>query len=142
MCVSEPDVPVIVTAFAPVVAVLLAVKVTVVPEVELVGLNDAVTPLGRPEAEKLTLLLKPFVPVTVIELEPLLPCATVRLDGEAASEKSAVPVEPPASAVISAAPFGLPQPVTRSNPATALKPVPLPALGLLLPLVMSWKSLL
>jgi hypothetical protein len=140
--VSEPDVPVIVTAFAPVVAVLLAVKVTVLPVVELAGLKLAVTPVGRPDAEKLTLPLKPFVGETVIELEPLLPCATVRLLGEADSEKSAVPVEPPASAVISAAPFGLPQPVTRSNPATALKPEPLPSLGLLLPLVTSWKSLL
>ena len=85
-----------------------------VPVVELVGLNAAVTPLGRPDAEKLTLPLKPFTSLTETELEPLLPCATVKLLGEADSEKSAVPDEPPASAVISATPFGLPQPVTRS----------------------------
>lgn len=138
---SEPDVPVIVTDFVPVVAALLAVKVTVLPVVELVGLNDAVTPVGRPDAEKLTLPLNPFVGETEIELEPLLPCATVKLLGDAESEKSAVPVEPPASAVTRAAPFGLPQPVTRSKPVPALKPEPLPALGLLLPLVTSWKSL-
>ena len=114
VCVSEPDVPVIVTAFAPVVAVLLAVNVTVLEVVALAGLNDAVTPVGRPEADNATLLLKPFVGEMVIVLEPLEPCATVKLLGEADSEKSAVPVEPPASAVTNAAPFGLPQPVTRS----------------------------
>ena len=66
------EVPVIVTALAPVVAVALAVNVTVVPVAELVGLNDAVTPLGRPDAEKLTLPLKPFVSVTLTELDALL----------------------------------------------------------------------
>ena len=141
VCESEPDVPVIVTAFAPVVAVLLAVKVTVLDVVALAGLNDAVTPLGRPDADNATLPLNPFVGAIVIVLAPFEPCATVKLLGEADSEKSAVPVEPPASAAIKAAPFGLPQPVTRSYPVVALKPDPEPAVGLLLPLVMSWKSL-
>ena len=41
-----PDIPVIVTVVGPpVVAVLLAVSVSVLPE------NDAVTPLGKPDAE-------------------------------------------------------------------------------------------
>jgi hypothetical protein len=35
--------------------------------------NDAVTPLGRPEAAKLTLLVKPPVGFTVIVLGTLLP---------------------------------------------------------------------
>lgn len=44
--VKEPDIPVIVTVVGPpVVAVLLAVSVRVLPE------NDAVTPLGKPDAE-------------------------------------------------------------------------------------------
>jgi hypothetical protein len=46
-------------------------------------LNTAVTPLGSPEADKLTPLLKPFDRVIVIVLVPLLPCVIVTLLGEA-----------------------------------------------------------
>jgi hypothetical protein len=62
-----------VTVAVPVVAVLLAVKVTVLLVVVLPGLKEAVTPLGRPEADKLTLPVKPFVGLTVMVLLPLLP---------------------------------------------------------------------
>jgi hypothetical protein len=58
--VKLPEVPVMVTVTVPVVAVLLAVSVNVLVPVVLLGLNDAVTPLGRPDADKLTLPLKPF----------------------------------------------------------------------------------
>jgi len=81
--VKLPDEPVTVTVTVPVVAVLLAVKVSVLLLAVLVGLNVAVTPLGRPEADKLTLLLKPFTGVTVIVLAPLVPWTTVMLPGEA-----------------------------------------------------------
>jgi len=81
--VKPPDVPVTVTVTGPVVAVLLAVKVSVLVPAVLLGLNDAVTPLGRPDADKLTLLLKPFSGVTVMVLAPLVPCTTVKLLGEA-----------------------------------------------------------
>ena len=91
VCVRLPDVPVTVTVDVPVVAVLFAVRVNVLELVELVGLNDAVTPLGRPEAEKLTVLVKPLDGFTVMVLIPLLPCVTVRLDGEADKLKSAAP---------------------------------------------------
>src|SRR5215469_8509728 len=73
----------------PTAAVLLAVSVNVLVLAVLLGLNEAVTPLGNPEADKLTLPLKPFTGLTVMVLVPLLPCATVRLFGEADSEKSA-----------------------------------------------------
>jgi hypothetical protein len=77
-----------VTAAVPVVAALLAVSVNVLLLgvlllAVLLGLNDAVTPLGRPDADKLTLLLKPFCGVTVIVLAPLVPCVIVKLLGEA-----------------------------------------------------------
>jgi len=49
-----------VTVASPVVAVPLAVSVNVLAPVVLLGLNDAVTPAGNPEADKLTLPLKPF----------------------------------------------------------------------------------
>lgn len=75
--------PVIVTAAVPVVAVILAVKVSVLfAEVGLV-LNAAVTPLGRPEADKLTLLLKLLCGLTVMVLVPFAPWTTLRLLGEA-----------------------------------------------------------
>jgi len=84
--VKLPDEPVTVTVTVPVVAVLLAVSVNVLPLAVLLGLNDAVTPLGRPEADKLTLLLKPFSGVTVMVLVPLVPWTTLRLLGEEESE--------------------------------------------------------
>ena len=74
-----------VTVAVPVVAALLAVSVSVLVPVVLAGLKDAVTPLGRPEADKLTLPVKPLVGCTVIVLVPLPPCATVTLVGEAES---------------------------------------------------------
>ena len=71
--VKLPETPVMVTVTVPGVAVPLAVSVNVLVPVVLLGLNAAVTPLGRPEADKLTLLLKPFCGVTVIVLVPLAP---------------------------------------------------------------------
>jgi len=47
-----------------------------------------VTPLGTPAAVNVTALLKPFDGVTVIVLEPLAPCATARLVGDAERLKS------------------------------------------------------
>src|SRR5581483_7076898 len=88
VCVRLPLVPVTVTVAVPVVAVLLAVRVSVLVVVVLAGLNDAVTPLGNPEADRLTLLLKPLTGVTVMVLVPFAPCRIVRLPGEADSEKS------------------------------------------------------
>jgi hypothetical protein len=82
--VKLPDVPVTVIETVPVVAVVLAVSVSVVEEVAGFGLNEAVTPLGSPEAEKLTSPVKPFWGVMVIVLVPLLPWVMLRLVGDAA----------------------------------------------------------
>ena len=75
VCVKAPEVPVTVTVVGPpTVAVPLAVSVKTLEVVELVGLNDAVTPVGNVEVtEKATLPEKPFVGFTVIVLVPLLP---------------------------------------------------------------------
>ncbi len=76
---SEPEIPVIVTVAAPVVAVAEAVRVSVEVTVPfaagVTGLveNAAVTPLGRPEALRVVAELKPPVLVMVIVLAPLLP---------------------------------------------------------------------
>jgi hypothetical protein len=74
-----------VTVTVPVAAVLLAASVNVLVLAVLLGLNDAVTPLGRPDADKLTLLLKPFCGVTVMVLVLLVPCVIVKLLGDAES---------------------------------------------------------
>jgi hypothetical protein len=81
--VKLPDVPVMVTEAVPVVAVLLAVNVNVLLLAVLLGLKEAVTPLGTPDADKLTLPLKPFCGVTVMVLVPALPCVIVKLLGDA-----------------------------------------------------------
>jgi hypothetical protein len=86
-----PDVPVMVTELVPVVAELLAAKVTVLELVELVGLNEAVTPLGNPDAAKVTLLSKLPESVTVIVSVAVLPWITDRVDAEGAIEKPLVP---------------------------------------------------
>ncbi len=70
VCVKLPDTPVTVTVAVPVVAVALAVSVSVLVLVAGLGVNAAVTPLGRPDAERVTLPLKPFAGVMVIALVP------------------------------------------------------------------------
>src|SRR5581483_3995386 len=98
--VSDPDVPVTVMVLAPVAAVLLAVKVRTL--VDVVGLvpNEAVTPLGSVEVDSVTDPPKPPDGVTVIVLLPLEPCVTVKLAGEAESEKLGVDVEPTVSEMV------------------------------------------
>ena len=100
LCDSEPDVPVIVTVLVPAAAVALAVSVSVLVDVVLAGLNAAVTPLGRPDADNATLPLKPFTLPTVTVLVPLALCATLNVDGDADSEKSAVAVVEIVSAIV------------------------------------------
>lgn len=73
----------IVTVEVPVAVVAPTISIKELVVVAEAGLNEAVTPLGSPDADKLTLPLKPFSGATVIVLEPLVPCATVRLFGDA-----------------------------------------------------------
>jgi hypothetical protein len=112
VAVRLPEVPVIVTVADSVVAVLLAVSVsTLVPVVGFVP-NAAVTPLGRPDAARVTLPVNPPTSVTVMVLVPLPPCVIVRLLGE--SERVKLGVEDPARRFIRPVVFGLPHPVHRS----------------------------
>jgi hypothetical protein len=100
--VREPDVPEIVSGAIPVVAVAEAVKVSTLAVVAGFGLKSAVTPLGSPKAERVTLPEKPFCGVIVIVLVPLLPWFMVTLFGLAESVK-----------------FGAAPDVTKSTPSTA-----------------------
>lgn len=82
-----PDVPVMVTVAVPVAAVELVLRVKVLVEVAGFVPKLAVTPAGRPEADRLTLPVNPPAGVTVIVLFPLPPCVSVRLEGDADNEK-------------------------------------------------------
>lgn len=77
MLVKPSEEPVTVTATVPVAAVALADSVRELVVVVLPGLNEAVTPVGRPEADRLMVPLKPPCRATVIVLVPLEPCGTV-----------------------------------------------------------------
>ncbi len=68
-----PEVPVMVTVEFPVVAVLLAVSVSTLELVDDAGLNEAVTPLGSPEAANDTEPLNGLTSVTVMLSVPLAP---------------------------------------------------------------------
>jgi hypothetical protein len=83
--VRLPLTPLMVTVKVPVAALVPAVNVKVLALVVLTGLKDAVTPLGRPEADRLTAPVKPFEGVTAMLLVPWLPCAMLRTFGEAES---------------------------------------------------------
>jgi hypothetical protein len=88
---NVPDFPVMVTVLVPVVAVLLAVNVSVLlPVVVGFGLNAAVTPLPRPLADKVTLPLNPLDGVIVIVVVPCDDRSTVKLVGDA--DKVKLPV--------------------------------------------------
>ena len=82
-----PDVPVIVKGNVPTAAVLAAVRDRVLVVAVELGLNDAVTPAGRPDADKLTLPLKPNCGVIVIVFVLLAPCVIVMLLKEVEREK-------------------------------------------------------
>ena len=82
VCFRLPDVPVMVTVAVPVLARMFAFSVSVLLLVVLAGLNEAVTPLGRPEAVRLTLPVKPPCGVTVMVVVVLEPRPSDTLTGE------------------------------------------------------------
>ena len=68
-----PEVPVTVTVNVPVAAEGPAESVSVLVVALVSGMKDAVTPLGKPEAARFTLALKPFSGLTVIVLVAPVP---------------------------------------------------------------------
>jgi hypothetical protein len=77
-----PDFPVTVALYCPRLAELLAVKVTVLFPVVGFGEKDAVTPLGRPDAERVTLPVNPFRAVTLTKVVPEVPWPMLVLPAE------------------------------------------------------------
>jgi hypothetical protein len=78
-----PDAPVTVSVTVPVAAVLLALNVSVLVPFVLLGLNAPVTPLGKPDTDKLTLPLNPLCALSVMVLAPVVPCKIVNVFGDA-----------------------------------------------------------
>jgi hypothetical protein len=115
--VRLPDIPWMVTVAGPIAATVLAVSINVLVAVAALGLNNAVTPLGSPDTDKLTLPLNPFCGVTVIVLVPLVPCVIVKLSGDAESEKFG-PEDGQLFTKFAA--FTLPMPVAKSHPVVVL----------------------
>jgi hypothetical protein len=97
---TVPATPVTVTVAVAAAAVPVATNVSVLPVAVLAGLKLAVTPFGRVDKVKLTLLLKPFCPVTVSVLEPLLPLVKVSVLGEAAKVNVGTVTVTPIEAVL------------------------------------------
>lgn len=85
--VKLPEMPMTVMVAVPATAVPLAESVRVLVVEVLPGLKAAVTPAGRPDADKLTVPEKPPSGVKAIVLVPLVPCTSVRLPGVADSRK-------------------------------------------------------
>ena len=112
VAVTLPELPVMVTRYDPRTAELLTVSVsTLLPVVGFVP-KDAVTSLGRPEAERLTLPVNPPTSRTVMVVVPEAPGLIIKLLGEVESWK---PTDTGgARASIKSCPVGLPYPVTRS----------------------------
>lgn len=79
--------PLMVTVNVPSAAVALAVRVSVLLLAVPAGLKEAATPLGRPEADKLTAPLKPLIGLMLIVLAAVFPWTTLKLPGEAVSVK-------------------------------------------------------
>ena len=77
----------IVTVNVPILVLLLVANVSVLELIVGLGLNDALMPLRRPEAENVTLPLKPFDGTMLIVAEPVAPRLMLRPVGEAASAK-------------------------------------------------------
>jgi hypothetical protein len=99
----------------PIAAVAPAPRVSVVEAGSGLELKEAVTPLGRPDAEKVTLPEKPFRGVTVRALKPDVPCTMASVAGEAESVKPGCGV-PEGQLFTRLVALMVPMPVAKSQP--------------------------
>lgn len=109
------DVPVTVTVKVPVAAVPLADRVKMLLAVAGFVPNAALTPVGKPDADKVTLPLNPFRGLMEMVVEPELPCGKARLDGEAESRKLGCVVDE-GQLFTKLAALTVPMPVAKSQP--------------------------
>lgn len=90
--VRLPEVPLMVKVEALAAAAVVAVSVSVLADVVLTGLNDAVTPVGKPVALRATVALKPPCGATAMVVLPVPPWSTFTLETEEESLKDAAAV--------------------------------------------------
>ncbi len=83
MLLKLPEVPVTVTGKVPMDAAPVEERVKRLVAVAGLAPKLALTPLGRPDATRFTLLLKPFRGLIVMVLEPAAPWRKIRLEGDA-----------------------------------------------------------
>jgi hypothetical protein len=115
--VNVPEVPVIFTVTAPVVAVEAAVRVSVLVLVPGFGLNAAVIPLGRPDAASVTLPSNPFVESMLIVLVAFPPWTSVSASGSLNKAKFGAT---PGQLFTRLKALMLPIPVAKSHPVVAV----------------------
>ena len=85
---SPPELPLMVTVVGPpAVAPAVADRVRVLLPVAGLGLNEALTPAGKPEAENVTAPANPFAGITVSASVPVPPCVSDRVAPAAETEK-------------------------------------------------------
>lgn len=122
VAVRPPEAPVIVIVDVPTVEVQLEVSVSkLLPAVGLVP-NEAVIPLGRPDAARVTLPAKPPTSVTVIVSVRLLPCATATAAAEGFNVKLPAPVTVRVIVVVAVKPPEVPVMVIVELPIVAALP--------------------
>src|SRR5579862_2725289 len=112
LVVRVSEAPVIVTVYVPAAAEVLAVRVSTLDAAVGFVPNVAVTPVGRPDAARVTLPLNPPRSATLIVLVAPLPAATVSVLGAGESIKSGAGV--PKVTTRLAATLGTPCAVKRS----------------------------
>lgn len=115
LLVKLPEIPVTVTVKAPVAAVPLAEKVNRLLAVAGFVPNAALTPLGKPDAVRLTLPLNPLRGLMEMVVEPEVPCRMLALDGEAEIRKLGCVVDE-GQLFTKLAALTLPMPVAKSQP--------------------------
>lgn len=113
--VRVPEVPVMVTVEVPVAAVPLADRVKTLLAVAGFVPNVALTPLGNPDAVRVTLPMKPLRGLIEMVVEPEVPCRIVTLNGEAERRKPGCVVDEGQLFTRFAA-LTVPMPVAKSQP--------------------------
>lgn len=110
-----PEVPVTVKVNVPMVAAPVADRVKRLVVVAGFVPKMALTPLGRPEAVKFTLLLNPFRGLIVTVVEPAAPWRKVKLVGDAERVKPGCGAEA-GQLLTRFAALTVPMPVAKSQP--------------------------
>ncbi len=117
LLVNSPDVPEIITVTVAVATLAATVRVSVLLEVVGFALNAAVTPVGKPDTESVTLPRKPFTGVMVTVFVVLPPGATNMMFGEGKTMKLGPLVGHSPARLVT---FTEPIPVEKSQPVVAI----------------------